>query len=106
MLSAACDIVLSHPVRMIWELYNALCATSHGKVYDGYMYALVLQTSSPKGNDRSPDYKQVFLNSSLVSKRFFSIGQGQPTLQSMVDQILNTIKGCYSVANLQKKMTL
>ena len=61
------------------------------------------KTSSPKGNDRSPENKQVFLNSSLVSKRFFSIGQGQPTLQSMVDQILNSIKGCYSVANLQKK---
>ena len=28
-------------------------------------------TSSPKGNDRSPDNKQVFLNSSQVSKRFF-----------------------------------
>ena len=64
-----------------------------------------VKTSSPKGNDRSPENKQVFLNSSLVSKRFFSIGQGQPTLQSMVDQILNSIKGCYSVANLQK-MTL
>ena len=61
------------------------------------------ETSSPKGNDRSPENKQVFLNSSLVSKRFFSIGQGQPTLQSMVDPILNSIKGCYSVANLQKK---
>ena len=66
-----------------------------------------MQTSSPKGNDRSPENKHVFLNSSLVSKRFFSIGQGQPTLQSMVDQILNSIKGCNSVANLQKKkMTL
>ena len=53
-------------------------------------------TSSPKGNDRSPENKQVFLNSCLVSK-FFSIGQGQPTLQSMVDQILNSIMGCYSV---------
>ena len=60
-------------------------------------------TSSPKGNDRSPENKQVFLNSSLVSKRFFSVGQGQPTLQSMVDQILNSIKGCNSVANLKKK---
>ena len=63
-------------------------------------------TSSPKGNDRSPENKQVFLKSSLVSKRFFSIAQGQPTLPYMVDQILNSIKGCYSVANLQKKMTL
>ena len=42
------------------------------------------ETSSPKGNDRSPDNKQVFQNSSQVSKRFFSIGQGQLTLQSMV----------------------
>ena len=39
MLSAACDIVLSHPVRIIREFYNALCATSHGKGFDGYMYA-------------------------------------------------------------------
>ena len=66
---------------------------------------MTILTSSSKGNDRSPENKQVFLNSSLVSKRFFSIGQGQPTLQSMVDQILNSIKGCNSVANL-KKMTL
>ena len=65
-----------------------------------------IRTSSPKGNDHSPENKQVFLNSSLVSKIFFSISQGQPTLQSMVDRILNSIKGCYSVANLQKKMTL
>ena len=36
----------------------------------------------------------------------FSIGQGQPTLQSTVDQILNSIKGCNSVANLKKKMML
>ena len=43
MLSAACDIVLSHPVRMICEFYNALCAALHGKVNDGYMYALFLQ---------------------------------------------------------------
>ena len=40
------------------------------------------QTSSPKGNDRSPDSKQVFLNSSQV--RNFLIGQGQLTPQSMV----------------------
>ena len=63
-------------------------------------------TSSPKGNDRSSENKQVFLNSSLVRKRFFSIGQGQPTLQSMVDQILNSIKRCNSVANLQKNDAL
>ena len=36
----------------------------------------------------------------------FSIGQGQPTLQSMADQILNSIKGRNSVENLQKKMML
>ena len=33
-------------------------------------------TSSPKGNDRSPENKQVFLNSSLVSKRFFQLVKG------------------------------
>ena len=41
-----------------------------------------LKTSSPNGNDRSPESKQVFLNSSLVSTMFL-IGQGQLTLQSM-----------------------
>ena len=66
----------------------------------------VNNTSSPKGNNHSPENKQVFSNSSLVSKKIFSIGQGQPTLQSMADQILNSIKGRNSVANLQKKMTL
>ena len=30
------------------------------------------KTSIPKGNDRSPENKQVFLNSSLVSKDFFN----------------------------------
>ena len=34
------------------------------------------KTSSPKGNDRSPDNKQVFLNSSQVSKRFFQLVKG------------------------------
>ena len=34
------------------------------------------ETSSPKGNDRSPEYKQVFLNSSLVSKRLFQLVKG------------------------------
>ena len=34
------------------------------------------KTSSPKGNDRSPDNKQVFLNSSQVSKRFFQLVMG------------------------------
>ena len=33
-------------------------------------------TSSPKGNDRSPENKQVFLNSSLVSKRFIQLVKG------------------------------
>ena len=42
------------------------------------------KTSSPKGNDHSPESKQVFLKSSQVSKSFFSIGQGQLTPQSMV----------------------
>ena len=54
-----------------------------------------LVPESPKGNDRSPDNKQVFLNSSQVSKRFF---------QLVKDQILMSIKGCNSLANLQKMM--
>ena len=35
-----------------------------------------MRTSSPKGNDRSPVSKQVFLNSSQVSKRFFQLVKG------------------------------
>ena len=66
------------------------------------MFEAQSYNKQPKANDRSPENKQVFLNSSLLSKRLFSIGQGQPTLQSMVDQILNSIKSCNSVANLQK----
>ena len=34
------------------------------------------KTSSPKGNDRSPDNKQVFLNSSQVSKKNFQLVKG------------------------------
>ena len=34
------------------------------------------QTSSPKGNDRSPENKQVFSNNSLISKRFFQLVKG------------------------------
>ena len=34
------------------------------------------KTSSPKGNDRLPENQQVFLNSSLVSKRFFQLVKG------------------------------
>ena len=37
---------------------------------------MIDSTSSPKGNDRSPDNKQVFLNSSQVSKRFFQLVKG------------------------------
>ena len=34
------------------------------------------KTSSPKGNDCSPESKQVFLNSSQESKRFFQVVKG------------------------------
>ena len=40
------------------------------------IFRKILRTSSPKGNDRSPENKQVFLNSSLVSKRFFQLVKG------------------------------
>ena len=33
-------------------------------------------SSSPKGNDRSPEKKQVFLNSSPVSKKIFQLVKG------------------------------
>ena len=36
------------------------------------VFVFAYATSSPKRNDRSPESKQVFLNSSLVSKYFFN----------------------------------
>ena len=52
----------------------------HHLVKTGFMLltqlSLVNITSSPKGNYRSPENKQVFLNSSLVSKRFFQLVKG------------------------------
>ena len=47
----------------------------------------IKKTSSPKGNDRSPEsqsVKKIFLDSSQVSKRFFSDIHEQLTPQSMV----------------------
>ena len=41
-----------------------------------FHFSMKFMTSSPKGNDRSPENKQVFLNSSLVSKRFFQLVKG------------------------------
>ena len=43
---------------------------------EAHSKSVLLETSSPKGNDRSPDNKQVFLNSSQVSKRFFQLVKG------------------------------
>ena len=40
------------------------------------LQAIGVSTSSPKGNNRSPENKQVFLNSSLVSKRLFQLVKG------------------------------
>ena len=45
-----------------------------GTIRDKFVYFSI--TSSTKGNDRSPENKQVFLNSSLVSKRFFQLVKG------------------------------
>ena len=64
------------------------------------------KTSSPKGNDRSPEIKQVFLNSSQVSIRFFQLVNGSQLCSPWLDQILTSIKGCNSVANLQKNDVL
>ena len=61
------------------------------------------QTSSPKGNDRSPEIKQVFSNSSQVSMRFFQFVNGSQLCSPWLDQNLTSIKGCNSVANLQKQ---
>ena len=63
-----------------------------------------IKTNSPKGNDRSPENKQVFLNSSQV-KYFFQLVKGSQLCSPWLDKILTSIKGRNSVANLQK-MTL
>ena len=91
---AICYLV--HEMDTVHDLCKLLTSTGN----------LHLNTCSPKGNDLSPEIKQVFLNSSQVSIRFFSIGQWQPTLQSMVGPNLTSIKGCNSVANLQKNDAL
>ena len=59
-------------------------------------------TSSPKGNDRSPENKQVFLNSSLVSKRFLQLVKGSQLCSK--NQNLKSIKGRNPFANLRKTM--
>ena len=64
------------------------------------------RTSSPKGNGRSPEIKQVFLNSSQVSIRFFQLAKGSQLCSPWLDPILTSIKGCNSVANLPKTDTL
>ena len=61
------------------------------------------KTSSSKGNDVSPENKQVFIISSQVSKRFFQLVKGSQLCSSWLDKILTTIKDRNSVANLQKK---
>ena len=63
--------------------------------------AIVSETSSPNGNDRSPENKQVFLNSPQVSKIFFQLVKGSQLCSPWLDQILTSIKGRSSVANLQ-----
>ena len=59
-------------------------------------------TSSPKGNNRSSDIKQVFFNTSQVSIRFFQLVKGSQLCSPWLDQILTSIKDCNSVANLRK----
>ena len=73
---------------------------------DPKMKLLGFKTSSPKGNDRSPENKQVFLNSSQVSKIFFQLVKGSQLCSPWLDQILTSNKGRNSVANLQKNDAL
>ena len=42
-------------------------------LFDPYACKCFVQIGSSKDNNRSPENKQVFLNSSLVSKRFFQL---------------------------------
>ena len=72
-----------------------------------FLQETVKGTSSPKGNDRSPENKDVFfLNSSQVSKRLFQLVKGSQLCSPCLDQILTSIKGRNSVANLQKNDAL
>ena len=60
--------------RFFTSMYNLFRTIQNQyRLHDG---ARAYLTSSPKGNDRSPDNKQVFLNSSQVSKRFFQLVKG------------------------------
>ena len=49
-------------------------------------------TSSPKGNDRSPENKQVFSNSSQVSLRFFQLVKGSQLCSPWLDKILTSTR--------------
>ena len=59
-------------------MFESVDGRTHGRRLDWYTisspgaFGSGELTSSPKGNDRSPENKQVFLNSSLVCKRFFN----------------------------------
>ena len=65
----------------------------------------IKETSSPKGNNRSPEIKQVFLNSSQVSIRLLSIGQWQPTLQSMFGPNSDINQGYVTLLQICKKLS-
>ena len=60
-------------------------------------YAMVVwsplyKTSSPEGNDRSPENKQVFSNSSQVSYRFFQLVKGSQLCSPWLDKILTSTR--------------
>ena len=67
----SCKLILGIAYNGLMEAFKRLNILS----FDQSIF-LSKATSSPKGNDRSPENKQVFLNSSLVSKRFFQLVKG------------------------------
>ena len=84
------------PIISLWDFSRAAYSAVLCRIWPNF---------DPKGNDHSPEIKQVFLNSSQVSVRFFESVKGSQLCSPWLDQILTSVKGCNSVANL-KKMTL
>ena len=71
LLTFAQNIDYGYSIDPLSEADEAVLSSIHNQ----YLKAKI-RTSSLKGNDRSPESKQVFLNSSQVSKGFFQLVKG------------------------------
>ena len=76
------------------------------------LHTYVYKTGSPKGNDRSPENKQVFSNSSQVCSnssqvcyRFFQLVKDSQLCSPWLDKILTSTR-VVTLLQICKKMTL